>query len=85
MNKHFYITRWALTRGIIGRYCTIEEEYPGLITLCSGEFDGGIWYMKIGIDAFEKLEHAKIDAEHRRVKKIKSLEKQIERLKLLKF
>ena len=48
-------------------------------------WDGKYAYYRLGKEAFETLYEAQWDAEVRRQKKIKSLEKQLEKLKNLKF
>lgn len=80
-----WITKWATTTGIIEDNCDIRKldgrEYA------KHEHDGnwGSEYMPIGIHAFKTREEAKAKAEEMTRKKIESLSKQIDKLKLLKF
>lgn len=81
----FYITKYALTQGIIeidtdtldsyridGGYLTTFDENFAPATFRTGE-----WY--------STKSFALSDAEHRRIKKIESLKKQIEKLEKIKF
>ena len=86
--KKVFITKYALTRGIIEKKteikiykspieepieCAYVEEWPGYPS-----------YM-IGKEAFYTLEEALKEAEEMRKKKIASLRKQIEKLGKIKF
>lgn len=84
-NESAYISKYALTQGII--VCT-EGRY--------GNSDGGCfywgkqpgWYMDDGFtnkEAHRTLEEAMAAAEEMRKRKIKSLEKQLERLRGLEI
>lgn len=81
-----YITKWALTQGILKREATITD----LSQLKKGEYVYaqvekiyGIFY--IGKDAFLTLEEAIIEAEDMRRRKIASLRKQIEKIEGVKI
>lgn len=82
--KTYYVTKYSLTKGI----------YP--VEGTTTQFDSTSSYVqfknknnypccfKLDKDIFSTIDGAVADAEHRRLKKIKSLEKQIAKLKALK-
>lgn len=80
-NEAFYVTKHALTGGIIQMHLDVMDggEYATDKT--------SAWWTscRIGKDCFRAKENAIIDAEKRRVKKIASLEKQLTKLRSLKF
>ena len=75
-----YVTKYCLTNGIIeadlGKF---ETHYIGKLSWDNGP---SIYSLE---EAFESLAEAKANAEERRKKKIKSLEKKIEKLQALRF
>jgi len=71
-----YITKYALSKGIF----ELEGEKRG-IAIAAPHYDG--WYYPP--DWYETREEAIARAEQMRQKKIASLEKQIEKLKNMKF
>jgi hypothetical protein len=75
-----YVTRYALTEGIQKKKaCRVVGE----IVLCSDPGHLDAYFHRP--DWHETLAEAKAHAEKMRVKKIASLEKQLERLKALNF
>ena len=72
-----YITKYALTSGI--------QEYYGVM-FADGTFSipGTFDYFRKG-EFFESREDAENNAEERRIKKLKSLDKQIKRISALVF
>lgn len=81
MNKKVYITKYALSRGII-ETCDykISSRDPSWIYSTNHFYN-----YKIGRDVFFEREEAIKDAYQKRDKKIKSLKKQIDNLNTLKF
>lgn len=74
-----YVSKYALSRGIIEVTGSVSGGY-----LYSDE--EGIWVnFKIGRDAYETEVEAKAAAEEMRLKKIKSLRKQVATLEKLQF
>lgn len=84
MNKKVYITKYALSQGIIE---TCDYEFSNRSQDKSWIYSSGHFYdsYKIGRDAFFDRDEAIKDAYNRRDKKIKSLKKQIDKLNTLKF
>lgn len=80
MSKTVYLTAYALASGIETSAVRREHE-DGYVSLEDRGFD----IYKIGRDVFETFDAAVADAKARRDKKIKSLEKQIAKLRALKF
>ena len=77
-----YITRHALTAGILERDAKVEESVGGtILAFVKGNYNS----YRVGTDAFLNLDNAKKNAEERRLKKIESLKKQIKKLELLKI
>lgn len=86
METKVYVTKYALTKGI-------QERVMNVVKL---DFDDNIYYaralesfdwtsFRIGTEAFLTKEEAIKKAEKMRIRKIKSLKKQIEKLDKLKF
>lgn len=74
-----YITKYALTDGILEKEAVLHEDKEYLSV-------NGYWtFFKLGRDAFENLEDASKAAGEMRQKKIASLEKQIAKLKSMSF
>jgi hypothetical protein len=80
MSKTVYLTAYALSSGIETTAVRRSHE-DGYVSLEDRSFS----IYKIGHDVFETFEEAVADANARRDKKIKSLEKQISKLRALKF
>lgn len=74
-----YITRWALTEGVI--------ECDGQVRKCGGIVHSENYLVEFVLnkDAFLTRKAANQKAEEMRVKKIASLKKQIEKLEKMKF
>lgn len=73
-----YITKYALSRGIIETDAVECESFPDMIeTKDFGYFQGSDWH--------RTMEAAVAMAEEMRLKKIESLKKQIEKLEGMKF
>ena len=72
-----YITKYALTRGILETDGATVEGIPSMAETNFGYFHGDDWH--------ETKEEAIKRAEEMRTKKIASLRKQIEKLEALKF
>ncbi len=82
MSEHLYITQYALSGGITFRECE-----PGDINSDYFYIVGNIWSggYRLGKECFRSKTEALADAEARRVKKIASLKKQIEKLERKTF
>lgn len=77
-----YITRHALTAGILERDAEVKEYVDGTkLAYVKSDYSS----YRLGADAFLNLEDAKKNAEERRLKKIESLKKQIKKLELFKI
>lgn len=77
-----FITKYALTKGIIEKEAEINSYRDrSKYAYVRGEFNG----YNMTKDAFFSYDNAIRNAEEMRQKRIKSLEKQIEKLKKLKF
>ena len=74
-----FITKFALTKGIIEANGEISENFPDMLGVTGqySHFNKSEWF----IDRADAV----ANAEQRRLKKIASLEKQITKLKKLKF
>ena len=72
-----YITKYALTRGILEADAELNPRFPTMVSTNLGHFHGKDWH--------ETKEAAIYRAEEMRTKKIASLKKQIEKLEALKF
>lgn len=72
-----YITKYALTKGILEKEASVSD----LRAFCNGDYSS----YGIGSEAFYTLEEALNNAEERRNKKIESLKKKINKLENLKF
>jgi hypothetical protein len=84
-----WITKYALTKGIVEAEATGRDEYPNMVTVSNKPYDsiykpyGRIYYHKP--DWHLSLEDAKKRAEEMRVKRIASLRKSIQKLEKLSF
>jgi hypothetical protein len=78
--KTYYVTKYALSRGIFKQVLTLDDE--GYAT--RGE-TGGYSYYKIGRDCFESRDEAIQDAKFRAVAKLKSLDRQRTKLEALAY
>lgn len=79
-----YVTKYALTKGILkveARKALVSEEVYGA-RLTENHLES---LYRIGEEIFLDLEEAKKNAEERRIKKIKSLKKQIKKMENLKI
>lgn len=76
-----WVTKYALTRGI--GEVEVERVRNGSVSVHGQGYDG--WYDTDGLEWCSTKEAAVARAEVMRVKKIEALERQIERLKALKF
>lgn len=87
MVNKVYITKYALTKGILCKEAKVETScYNDNIIFAYIEDEyGGVNSYKIGTEAFYKLEDAVNDFKNRRNKKIESLKKQIKKLEKLKM
>ena len=75
-----YVTTYCLTKGII------ESDLEDVGDCYYGKLkDGYLPGLYKKTETFESLSDAKANAEERRKKKIKNLEKQIEKLQALRF
>lgn len=82
MEKKVYITKYALTGGIIEKEARVYDYGNGhLRAFVNGDYSS----YGIGSEAFFEKEEALKNAEKRRTKKIDSLKKQIKKLENLKF
>jgi len=78
----YYITRYALSKGISHEECKVSQSDKGYAIL------SGTWssqFFKIGKEAFESFDDARKIAIEMRDKKIKSLKKQLASLERLRF
>ena len=78
-----YITKYALTRGILKKEGVIDEERNFVRVNNSGFSGRDIHYL--GKTAFTSKEEAIANAEQMRQRKIHSLSKQIEKLEQFRF
>lgn len=86
MKQKVYITKYALTAGILEKEA--EERHDNFndkVLYALVKEDIGMTCYRIGIDAFYNIEDAKKNAEEKRSKKIESLKKQIKKLENIKF
>lgn len=81
MEERIYITKYALSEGILEKEAEIEDYGRYLRAFVKGDYSS----YGIGSEAFFKREDALKNAENRRLKKIESLKKQIKKLEKLKF
>lgn len=80
----FYVTKYALTKGILSADFPAPDEGEGYVYgKLTDEHMPTCYYLDI--DTFPSLEAAKINAEKRRRNKIDSLKKQIAKLEKLTF
>jgi hypothetical protein len=81
MSKHYYITKHALSKGILYEECETSTigEYVRVAD------DQWRHIFKIGRDAFENFDDAHKRAVEMRDKRIKSLKKQLASLEKLRF
>jgi hypothetical protein len=82
MTQAFWITKYALTQGIIQKDLLVTED--GKHAYSPSE-SGEHWFLAIGKECFQVLEEAQAVSEEMRMAKVKSLEKQIQRLKNMDF
>lgn len=75
-----YITRYALSDGILEKEAEECDRFPGMI-----ETDDHAYFHGEGKDWTRTKEAAVARAEEMKAKKIKSLKKQIEKLEAMKF
>ena len=75
-----YITRYALSDGILEKDAEECDRFPGMIRT-----DDGAHFHGEGKDWTRTKEAAAARAEEMKAKKIKSLKKQIEKLERMKF
>lgn len=81
MEERIYITKYALSKGILEKEAVIKYYGRYLRAFVKGDYSS----YGIGSEAFFKREDALKNAENRRIKKIESLKKQINKLENLKF
>lgn len=81
MEERIYITKYALSKGILEEEAVIKDYGRYSRALVKGDYSS----YGIGSEAFFKREDALKNAENRRIKKIESLKKQINKLENLKF
>ena len=82
MEQNIYITKYALSKGILEKEARIGDYGNGhLRAFVNGDYSS----YGIGSEAFFTKEDALKNAEKRRLKKIESLKKQIEKLEVLRF
>lgn len=82
-DRYAYVTQTALSKGGLTKI-RIEPRPGSNILVRDADSSSGVWYV-LGIEAFEDLGEALVDARQRRDRKIKILEGQISRLHRLKF
>ena len=80
--KEYYITKYALTQGIIKVNAEANEQYPEMISIHNS---GSLMQHFHGNDWHETYEEALDRAEEMKTQKLLSLTKQIERIKKIKF
>jgi biotin synthase-related radical SAM superfamily protein len=79
---NYYITKYALTMGILCEECVID--IVGYVHILKYKPLPSS-YFELGVDAFEKYEEAHLKALSMKNKKIASLKKQLFRLEKLRF
>jgi hypothetical protein len=79
-----YITKYALTRGILEREGVIDEE-DGYVRVENGGWGGSSDLFYLDKNAFTSKEEAIAKAEELRLKKIENLKKQIKKLEQFRF
>lgn len=77
-----YITKYALTQGILEKDLEVSPAYYNDKIFYATE---GFYSYRIGTEAFLNIEDARKNAEERKLKKIESLKKQIKKLETLKI
>jgi hypothetical protein len=82
-DRYAYVTQNALSKGGLTKI-RIEPRPGSNVLVRDADSISGVWYV-LGIEAFEDLREALVDARQRRDRKIKILEGQISRLHRLKF
>lgn len=87
MGKKVYITKDALTKGILEIDAKVEPSYYDQNIVYARVYDRylGTEFFRVGSEVFLTKEEALKDAEKRRIKKIDSLKKQIKKLENIKF
>lgn len=84
MNKKYFLTKYALSKGIEELSCV--STHPGANGRIDVHLYGYSWFwFTVGKDAHETEAAAKAAAESMRLKKIASLKKQIAKLEAMKF
>lgn len=86
MEQKVYITKYALTKGILEKDAEVKPSHWDkniLFAWVHGNF--GDESFRVGSEAFCTKEEALKDADGKRIKKIESLKKQINKLENLKF
>ncbi len=71
-----YVTKYALTAGITVEEAEIVGDWADIYLRPS---------LKLGRDAFETWEEARVDAELRRQRRIASLKRQLKKLEEMRF
>lgn len=75
-----YITKYALTKGIIEKEVEINESYPKMATVIGDKYHSSFfkpyWYetKQQAIDHCEELKTKKIDSLHKQLKKLSRIE-----------
>lgn len=78
-----WVTKKSLSKGLLKRAVEQSKESPGMVSVPSNGW--GEYYHGEGRDWHRTLEGAQKKAEQMRQAKIKSLEKQLAKLKAMKF
>jgi len=76
-----FITKYALTSGIIEKEVTLNEKYPNMVSVKEDR-----WITSISKPHWhETKQQALKQCEEMRIKKLQSLEKQMKKISSLKF
>lgn len=81
-NQKVFITKYALTKGILEEVLDLKEDGKSCWGKPKGWAFNDVFY---GDDFHLTIEEAKKDSETRRLKKIESLKKQMKKLEKLSF
>ena len=81
--KKVWVTKYALTQGIFSMEGKVSKDTPSVVAQVNVKYPF-VFALK-GVDWHETLEEAVDQAEKMRLKKIKSLQKQIKKLENIKF
>lgn len=84
-NKVIYITKWALTKGILKREAEVNLDELQMGRYAYAYVEGLDGLICIGQDAFFTLEEAIAKAEDIRKRKIDQVKKKLEKLKKMTF